>query len=149
MYSQKHGKRQLSIGISFTNWFTQMFDDLLEPSHLLSGLQPIDLGRFHCMCHGPRLRSPKGCKSNMERYRKTPNGNDEPINFDINCAKPLGCGSLGYHFSKRFHYPWVYYSRDLGADDHRPNSSLWIQKLLYGWIRMEYDDSYIPCGYLT
>jgi hypothetical protein len=66
MYSQKHGKRQLSIGISFTNWFTQMFDDLLEPSHLLSCLQPIDLGRFHCMCHGPRLRSPKGCKSNLE-----------------------------------------------------------------------------------
>ena len=91
----------------------------------------------NCMCHGPRLRSPKGCKSNMERYRKTPNGNDEPINFDINCAKPLGCGSLGYHFSKRFHYPWVYYSRDLGADDHRPNSSLWIQKLLYGWIMVD------------
>ena len=101
----------------------------------------------NCMCHGPRLRSPKGCKSNMERYRKTPNGNYEPINFDINCAKPLGCGSLGYHFSKRFHYPWVYYSRDLGADDHRPNSSLWIQKLLYGWIRMEYDDSYITFKY--
>ena len=101
----------------------------------------------NCMCHGPRLRSPKGCKSNMERYRKTPNGHDEPINFDINCAKPLGCGSLGYHFSKRFHYPWVYYSRDLGADDHRPNSSLWIQKLLYGWIRMEYDDSYITFKY--
>ena len=50
MYSQKHGKRQLSIGISFTNWFTQMFDDLFEPSHLLSGLQPIDLGIWKIVC---------------------------------------------------------------------------------------------------
>ena len=50
MYSQKHGKRQLSIGISFTNWFTQMFDDLLEPSHSLRGLQPIDLGIWKIVC---------------------------------------------------------------------------------------------------
>ena len=50
MYSQKHGKKQLSIGMSFTNWFTHMFDDLLEPSHLLCGLQPIDLGIWKNVC---------------------------------------------------------------------------------------------------